>query len=41
MLQIMLGHPLMELAELEERKEMFLKMIEGLEADDAPVKASA
>ncbi|PNX69824.1 hypothetical protein L195_g064609, partial [Trifolium pratense] len=24
-----------------ERKKMFLKMIEGLEADDAPVKTSA
>ncbi|PNX67239.1 envelope-like protein, partial [Trifolium pratense] len=28
-------------AELEERKKMFLKMIEGLEADEVPVKASA
>ncbi|PNX68401.1 hypothetical protein L195_g063961, partial [Trifolium pratense] len=28
-------------AELEERKTMFLKMIEGLEADEVPVKASA
>ncbi|PNX63234.1 hypothetical protein L195_g061526, partial [Trifolium pratense] len=27
--------------ELEEKKKMFVKMIEGLEADDAPVKASA
>ncbi|CAJ2651661.1 unnamed protein product [Trifolium pratense] len=28
-------------AELEERKKVFLKMIEGLEADEVPVKASA
>ncbi|CAJ2667740.1 unnamed protein product [Trifolium pratense] len=28
-------------AELEERKKMFLRMIEGLEADEVPVKASA
>ncbi|CAJ2648306.1 unnamed protein product [Trifolium pratense] len=28
-------------AELEDRKKIFLKMIEGLEADEVPVKASA
>ncbi|PNX67271.1 hypothetical protein L195_g063439, partial [Trifolium pratense] len=28
-------------AELEERKKVFLKMIEGLETDEVPVKASA
>ncbi|CAJ2661871.1 unnamed protein product [Trifolium pratense] len=28
-------------AELEERKKVFMKMIEGLEADEVPVKASA
>ncbi|PNX66672.1 hypothetical protein L195_g063162, partial [Trifolium pratense] len=28
-------------AELEERKKVFLKIIEGLEADEVPVKASA